>query len=159
MLPIKAHDCDVMLTKMLAVGIRNILPEKTQKAIMSLYFFFNAVSQKVIDVQSLDDLEKNMCETMYLLEAYFLPTFFNIFVHLIVHLVKEIKYLGPMLLHHMYPYERFMSTLNRYVKSGSIPREACCSAILLRRWSTGASVTWTPLIQLASPSLTVREGY
>jgi hypothetical protein len=28
MLPMKAHDCDVMLTTMLAVGIRNILPEK-----------------------------------------------------------------------------------------------------------------------------------
>ena len=29
MLPMMAHDCDVMLTIMLAVGIRNILPEKT----------------------------------------------------------------------------------------------------------------------------------
>jgi hypothetical protein len=28
MLLMKAHDCDVMLTTMLAVGIRNILPEK-----------------------------------------------------------------------------------------------------------------------------------
>jgi hypothetical protein len=29
MLSMKTHDCDVMLTTMLAVGIRNILPEKT----------------------------------------------------------------------------------------------------------------------------------
>jgi hypothetical protein len=29
MLPMKAHDCDVMLTTMLAVGKQNILPEKT----------------------------------------------------------------------------------------------------------------------------------
>jgi len=86
-------------------------------AIMSLCFFFNAISQKVLDECSLDDLEKNMCETMCLLEAYFPLTFFDISVHLIVHLVKEIRYLGPMFLHHMYPYERFMSTLNRYAKS------------------------------------------
>jgi hypothetical protein len=84
---------------------------------MSLCFFFNAISQNVIDEQSLDDLEKNMCEMMCLLEAYFPPTFFDISVHLIVHLVKEIGFLGPMFLHHMYPYERFMSTLNRYAKS------------------------------------------
>jgi len=32
-------------------------------------------------------------------------------------LVKEIKYLGLMFLHHMYPYEIFMSTLNKYAKS------------------------------------------
>jgi hypothetical protein len=31
MLPMKAHDCDVMLTTMLVVGIRNILPEKSPK--------------------------------------------------------------------------------------------------------------------------------
>jgi hypothetical protein len=30
MLPMKVHDCDVMLTTMLAVGIRNILPEKSE---------------------------------------------------------------------------------------------------------------------------------
>jgi hypothetical protein len=45
---------------------------------------------------------------MCILEAYFLLAFFDISVHLIVHLVKEIRYLGPMFLHHMYPYERFM---------------------------------------------------
>jgi len=127
-------------------------------AIMSLCSFFHAISQKVIDEQSLEDLEKNMCEMMCVLEAYFPPTFFDISIHLIVHLVKEIRYLGPMFLHHMYPYERFMSTLNRYAKSQVHPREAWCSAILLRRWSTCASVTWTPPIQLASPSLTMREG-
>ena len=123
MLCMKAHDYNVMLTMMLAVGIQNILLEKTQKAIMILYFFFNAISQKVIDEQSLDDLEKNMCEMMCLLEAYFLLTFFDISVHLIVHLVKEIRYLGLMFLHHMYPYERFMSILNRYMpRVGSILR-------------------------------------
>jgi len=92
-------------------------------------------------------------------EAYFPPIIFDISVHLIVHLVKEIRYLGPMFLHHMYPYERFMSILNRYMpRVRSILREAWHSAILLRRWLTGASVTWTPPIQLASPTLAMREG-
>jgi predicted amidohydrolase YtcJ len=86
-------------------------------AIMSLCFFFNAISQKVLDERSLDKLEKNIFETMCLLEAYFPPTFFDVSIHLIAHLVKEIRYLGPVFLHHMYPYERFMSTLNRYTKS------------------------------------------
>ena len=58
-----------------------------------------------------------MIEVMCLLEAYFSLTFFDISVHLIVHLVKKIRNLRPMFLHHMYPYERFMSTLNRYAKS------------------------------------------
>ena len=39
----KAHDCDVMLIAMLVVGIRNILPEKPQMAIMSLCSFLNEI--------------------------------------------------------------------------------------------------------------------
>ena len=66
-LPIKAHDCDVMLTSMLPVAIRNILPEKVRMTIMSLCFFFNAISQKVIDEESLDELEKRLFETIVLL--------------------------------------------------------------------------------------------
>ncbi|XP_066347640.1 uncharacterized protein [Miscanthus floridulus] len=137
MLPMKAHDCDVMLTTMLVVGIRNILPEKTQMAIMSIFSFFNAISHKVIDEQSLEDLEKNMIEVMCLLEAYFSPTFFDISVHLIVHLVKEIRYLGPMFLHHMYPYERFMSTLNSYAKSWVHPEGSMAQC-----YSTEEVVDW-----------------
>ena len=82
-------------------------------AIMSLCFFFNAISQKVIDEESLDELEKRLFETIVLLEEYFPPSLFDPSVHLMAHLITEIRYLGPVFLHHMYPYERFMSTLNK----------------------------------------------
>ena len=59
-LPMKAHDCDVMLTTMLAVGIRNILPEKVRMAIMSMCFFFNAVSHMVIDQMTLNGMQKKI---------------------------------------------------------------------------------------------------
>ena len=65
----KAHDCDIRLTSILPVGIRNILPEKVRMAIMSLCFIFNAISQKVIDEESLDELEKRLFETIVLLKA------------------------------------------------------------------------------------------
>jgi len=51
MLPTKAHDCDVMLTMMLVVGIPEHFARRIPMAIMSLYFFFNAISQNVIDGQ------------------------------------------------------------------------------------------------------------
>ena len=77
MLHMKAHDCDVMITTMLAVGIRNILPEKVRLAIMSLCFFFNTISHKVIDERALDDLEKNLFEIMCLLEVYLLASYYS----------------------------------------------------------------------------------
>jgi hypothetical protein len=35
--------------------------------------------------------------------------------HLLVHLVKEIVILGPVFLHNMFPFERFMGVLNKYI--------------------------------------------
>jgi hypothetical protein len=37
--------------------------------------------------------------------------------HLMMHMVDQIQQLGPMYLHHMWTYEWFMSTLNRYVQN------------------------------------------
>jgi hypothetical protein len=71
----------------------------------------------VIGEDSVDELDKNLFETMVLLEAYFPPSFFDVSVHLIVHMITEIRYLGPVFLHHMYRHKRFMSTLNKYTKS------------------------------------------
>ena len=53
-------------------------------------------------------------------ELVFPPSFFNIMTHL-VHLVKEISILGPVFLHNMFPFERFMGVLKKYVKVRSKP--------------------------------------
>ena len=37
--------------------------------------------------------------------------------HLLVHLVKEITILSPVYLHNMWPFERFMSVLKKYVRN------------------------------------------
>ena len=58
------------------------------------------------------------------LEMYFPLSFFDIMVHLIVHLVKEIQLCGPAFLRWMYPVERYMKILKGYVKSRSRP-EGC----------------------------------
>ena len=38
-------------------------------------------------------------------------------VHLIVHIVREIKYCGPVFLHNMYPFERYMGVLKHYCRN------------------------------------------
>lgn len=101
----KSHDCHVMMTSLLAVAIRNILPIKVRDGIMSLCFFFNAIEQKVLDLESPEELEKRQFETLCILEVYVPPSFFDTMVHLTAHLVNEIQYLGPVL---MFPYERYI---------------------------------------------------
>ena len=48
---------------------------------------------------------------------YFPPAFFDIMVHLIVHLVKEIKCCGPIYLRWMYPVVRYIKILKGYTKN------------------------------------------
>jgi hypothetical protein len=45
------------------------------------------------------------------LETIFPPLFFDLMPHLLVHIVHEMKYLGPVFLHQMYPFERFVTVL------------------------------------------------
>ena len=87
------------MMSVLPVAIRNVLPVKVRETVMSLYFFFNAIEQKVIDDESLIVLDRRLYETLSLMEAFFPPIFFDIMVHITVHLVQEIHYLGPSFLH------------------------------------------------------------
>ena len=73
-----------------------------------MFFFFNAVCSKVIDPKKLDDLKKNIVVTLCQLEMYFLPSFFDIMVHLTVHLVRKIKLCALVFLKWMYQFERYM---------------------------------------------------
>ncbi|XP_078156588.1 uncharacterized protein LOC144552481 [Carex rostrata] len=113
----KSHDCHVLMTQMLPIAIRGILPEKVRLPILKLCFFFNAICSKVIDPESLDELQREVIVTLCEFEIYFPPSFFDIMVHLIVHLVHEIKLCGPVFLRYMYPFERYMSFLKGYVRN------------------------------------------
>jgi hypothetical protein len=92
----KSHDCHVMMTQMLPVAIRGILPDKVRDPIIKLCSFFNAISQKVIDPNKLAKLQEDVVHTICQFETIFPPTFFDIMPHLIVHIVGEIKSLGPI---------------------------------------------------------------
>ena len=50
----KAHDYHVIMTQLLLVALRGILPPKVCASIIKLCSFFNAISKKVIDVSMLE---------------------------------------------------------------------------------------------------------
>ena len=83
----KAHDCHVIMTQLLPVVIRGVLLEKLRDPIIKLCSYFNTISHKVIDLATLEKLEKHMHHTMSRLEMHLPPTFFDMSIHLISHLV------------------------------------------------------------------------
>jgi hypothetical protein len=55
---VKSHNYYVLLTQMIAIGIRNILSIIVREAIMNFIFFFNTIGQKVLSEEALESLEK-----------------------------------------------------------------------------------------------------
>jgi len=91
---LKSHDCHVLMQQILPVAFRAILPTFVKGILTRLCMFFNAICKKFIDPRVLDDLENEAIRLLCQLEMYFPPSFFNIMVHLIVHLVREIRLCG-----------------------------------------------------------------
>jgi hypothetical protein len=56
-----------------------------------------------------------------MLEMCFPPPFFDMQEHLMIHLVDQILTLGPLYLHSMFPYERFLTVLKAYVRNRAHP--------------------------------------
>jgi hypothetical protein len=54
------HDCHTMLSLFLAIAIRAVNHPYLKMAITRMYHFFNAISNKVIDVSELDELHKEL---------------------------------------------------------------------------------------------------
>ena len=112
------------MQQLLPVAIRSVLEKPARYAITRLCFFFNAICAKTVDVSKLDKLEEDVVVTLCLLEKYFPPSFFDIMVHLVVHLVREVRLCGPVYFRWMYPFERYMKVLKGYVQNRTRP-EGC----------------------------------
>ncbi|XP_010687371.2 uncharacterized protein LOC104901479 [Beta vulgaris subsp. vulgaris] len=121
---LKSHDCHILMQYLLPVTIRSILPKKVRYAIIRLCHFFNAIYSKVIDPEELSALENDIVVVLCQLEMYFPPSFFDVMVHLTIHLVREVRFCGPVYLRNQYPFERQMKTYKGYVKNHRRP-EGC----------------------------------
>jgi hypothetical protein len=70
----------------------------------------------VIGHKELDDLRAYMIETMCMLEMCF-PPFLDMQQHLIIHLMDQILTLGPLYLHSIFLYDRYLALLKSYVRN------------------------------------------
>ena len=71
-----------------------------------LVFFLKKISAPVFRKSDMDNLEADIAETLSLLEAILLPSFFDMMVHLMVHLPAQARMAGPVHFRSMWPVER-----------------------------------------------------
>ena len=89
----KSHDFHVMLTQILPVAIRNLMDKDIRNTVIELCDFFNQLRQKVVDPEELDHMQDDIARILSNLEMFFPLSFFDVMVHLTMHLVDEKKVL------------------------------------------------------------------
>lgn len=88
---LKRHDNHVWLHDILPVPLRSCYPTKdVMKIVVQLGNFFKKLCSKVIDVAELEELQNSIVTTLCDMERFFVPSFFTVSVHLMVHLVEEV---------------------------------------------------------------------
>jgi hypothetical protein len=120
-LELKTYDYHVIFQKLLPIAIHDILPEDVVIPLIELSRFFNAICSKELSVNDLERMSNSIGETLCRLEMVFPPSFFDIMMHLLVHLAEEAKLGGPVCYRWMYPIERYLWTLKGYVRNKSHP--------------------------------------
>ena len=75
----------------------------------------------MLNVDDLRAAQKNVILILCKLELIFPPAFFDIMVHLIMHLPEEAIQGGPVHTRWMYPIERYIGKLKQYVRNRARP--------------------------------------
>ena len=121
---LKSHDYHAFMQQLLLVALCYVLPKHVKYTISRLCIFFNQLCTKVVDVSKLNEVDNELVVTLCLLEKYFPLSFFDIMLHLTMHLIREVRLCGPFYIRWMYLFERHMKVLKGYVCNHNQP-EGC----------------------------------
>ena len=89
-------------------------------ALVELSGFFQKLCAKALYVTDLERLEEGIVIILCKLERIFPPAFFDIMIHLVVHLPREAKLAGLISYRWMYPFERYFTYIQIYQKNKEI---------------------------------------
>ncbi|KAD5507409.1 hypothetical protein E3N88_15112 [Mikania micrantha] len=74
-----------------------------------------------LDVKDLEKAKKEVVKILCNLKSIYPPAFFDIMIHLVLHLPEEAILGGPVPMRWMYPFERYIKKLKAYVRNKAKP--------------------------------------
>jgi hypothetical protein len=85
---LKSHDYHVLMQQVLPLCIRTLLTKDVRMTIIRVSRIFGKLCAKVVDPSTILELFQETTVTMCMVEKVFPPSFFDIMIHLPVHLVQ-----------------------------------------------------------------------
>ncbi|GJT51968.1 hypothetical protein Tco_0978125 [Tanacetum coccineum] len=118
---LKSHDCHIMMQRLLPYGLQQYLPPDVAKPLIELCLFFKQICSQTLMVDDMLKAQSKVINILCNLELIYPPAFFDIMIHLVIHLPLEAIFGGPIRPRWMYPFERYMKKLKNYVRNKAKP--------------------------------------
>jgi hypothetical protein len=125
---LKTHSCHILLQKIISAGLRGLVPKDVYEAIAELGTFFRELCGRNLRIDVVKLLKEQVLLILCKLEKIFPPAFFDVMVHLCVHLPDEALLRGPVRYGWMYPIERRLSALKNFVRNRAKPEGSIAEA-------------------------------
>ncbi|GJY34770.1 uncharacterized protein Tco_0419239 [Tanacetum coccineum] len=117
----KSHDCHIMMHRLLPYEVQQYLPKSIAAPIIEFCLFFKQLCARTLMQQDMAKAKKQSISIMIELEKIFPPAFFDIMIHVAIHLPDEAILGGPLRYRWMFPFERYMKKLKNYVRNKAKP--------------------------------------
>ncbi|KAL6315671.1 hypothetical protein AAG906_005759 [Vitis piasezkii] len=137
---LKSHDCHVLRQQLLPLAIRGVLHKNICVVIVELCSFFKQLCSKVLKTDQLEHLENDIIVTLCKLERIFPPSFFDVMVHLPIHLASEAKVIGRCNIDRcILSSGMYLRTLKSYVRNKSRPEGSIAEGYIAEECTTFCS--------------------
>ncbi|KAI3824172.1 hypothetical protein L1987_05621 [Smallanthus sonchifolius] len=129
------------MQRLLPIGVRPGLHKNVSTTINDVCTFFQKICARSVDVKDMYEANEEVVKILCNLEMIYPLAFFDIMVHLILHLPEEAILGGPVYMRWMYTFERYMKKLKAYVRNKAKP-EGSIAEGYVADGNNGAITRW-----------------
>ncbi|XP_066324074.1 uncharacterized protein [Miscanthus floridulus] len=127
---LKTHSCHILLQRIIPAGLRGLVRKDLYEAVAELGTFFRELCSRNLRIDVVKRLKEEIPLILCKLEKILPPAFFDVMVHLAVHLPNEALLRGPVQYGWMYPIERRLGTLKNFVRNRARPEGSIAEAYM-----------------------------
>jgi hypothetical protein len=114
----KSHDWHIFMQQLMSLALRGLINGHVRLGLMRFRRVFHNICGKVWGPIDLPTLREDVATTFSILEWELLEAFFDVMMHLTLHVVEELDICGLIHSRWIYPIKRALNTFKGYVLIG-----------------------------------------